>query len=117
MLWETGAVQEGSGPLNDGSLEGMAERCHFPSIELGTEVREDGQNIVETAARLGIAEKIEKRQFYRRNFHFAGIGLMVLNAGSNRVQILFEVEGDFRPTDLDVPHLLVGHDLEFHDRM
>src|SRR5713101_2455600 len=117
MVHETGAVQQVSGPLNHGPLKGIAERCHFSGIELGTEVREDGQNIVETAARLRIAEKIEKRQFYRRNFHFAGIGLMVLDAGGDGVRVLFEVEGNFRPTDLDVPHLLVGDDLEFHDRM
>src|SRR5229473_394267 len=116
-LRDTGEVQEVSGPLNDGPLKGIAKWCHFPGIELGTKVSEDGQNIVETAACLRIAEKIEKRQFDRRNFHFAGIGLMVLDARGNGVQVLFEIEGDFRPASLDVPHLLVGDDLEFHDRM
>jgi hypothetical protein len=108
-------VEKVSGTLDDGPFEGIAECRYLSGIELGTELREDGQNIVEATARLGIAEKIEQRQFYRRDFHFAGIGFVVLETRGNFGQVLFEVEDDFRSADLYISHLLAGHDLKFHD--
>ena len=64
-------------------------------IDCGTEVRENGRNIVQARARLGITEQIEERQLNRRDLRLARIGLALFDSRGDGRHIFSGVEAIF----------------------
>ena len=86
-------------------------------LDAEAHIRENRGDIVDSAARLRIAQQIESRQRGRRDLHRAGVGLAALDSCRHRFHLLAETEDDQVAARADRWKTLVRDDLKLQDRL
>ena len=101
--------------LHDGFFEAERQNCQLICVDLRSEVRKDGGDVVKSCDRVAVAHQIERGERGRGDLHVSRVCLYVFNAVDDRGHVFPVVEYDEIPSGPDSGHALCGDNLELHD--